>query len=206
MPINLQVDPLSLELHEKEIEVPVDAEDPVQGTVVVTVRELPYAVAKSLQYRDIATSQSFGQTQPVFAQLKAGAPVDPRAMDRLGLAFAERRAAQTEIIRWGVCGHRAEDFKVKGAPIPFESVSASLVGTAYQVASPRMIHLYQMANGPSLVDGVSGLFGILAEAVRDFQRGVVRTPQEIWDEAKAEREKEEAKAKAEKAKATPAPQ
>lgn len=199
MPIDLRIDPLSLELHEQQIEVPVDADDPAKGTVVVTVRELPYAIAKGIQYRDLACSQSFGKTQPVFAQLKSGAPVDPRDMDRLGLAFAERRAAQAEIVRWGICGHRADDFRVKGTPIPFESVSASLVGTAYQVASPRMIHLYQMANGPSLVDGVSGLFENLAEAVRDFQRGVVRTPQEIWDEARAEREKEEAKAKAEKA-------
>lgn len=180
MPIDLAIDPLSIELHEREIELPVHARLRDKGTVRVTLRELPYAVKHSTEMQGLSNVGELSKASEYLGRMAKGDLPAPSEFSEMGQAFARLREGQLELIRWGVVGHRAEDFKLKGVPIPFETVEKKLTGVLYNVVSPRMLVMYQMAS-PGLSPDT--LFWRLAEAVREFQHGTIRTPEEVWAEA-----------------------
>ena len=189
MPIDLPLDLLSPDLQEREVEIPVSAHDRAKGTVHVTLREMPYAALKSCQMQGLFSLGPLSKAGETLTQLRDGGGATSEAMLEMGQAFELLRLEQTELIRWGVLSHRAEDFKLKGIPIPCETTEKKLAGQLYRVPNARMILLYQVSS-PGLA--VGSLWWLLADAVRRFQQGQVRTPEEIWSEAEAEAAKDTA--------------
>jgi hypothetical protein len=146
MPVDLS-SLLSLDAEEREVPIPVGAE-----TVHVTIRELPYgkAVAVRLAYASAYQAwQEAGVLSSASAEAIAG-------------ALTALYQAQCEVVRWGVVGHREEDWDDKGVGVPFESTEATFNGERYRVASPRTLRLYLSAGG-----GRPGDAGTLIPALAD---------------------------------------
>jgi hypothetical protein len=153
MPVDLS-NLLSLDAQEREVSIPVGSE-----TVHVTIRELPYgkAVAVRLAYASAYQAwQEAGVLSSASAEAIAG-------------ALTALYQAQCEVVRWGVTGHREEDFLLGGLPVPFESSVATFNGATYPTASPRMLRLYLLAGGGRPGDPGT-LIPALAEAVLAAQR------------------------------------
>jgi hypothetical protein len=143
---------LSLDAREKEIEVSAGAE---RGSVRIKIRELPYAAFQLIRLRYQAALQMLAVAS---SDLKTKATAD-----------AALHKAFCEIVRWGVVGHREEDFLLGGCTTPFESTEATFNDDTYRVASDRMLRLYEFAGGGGVGDpGV--LLPELAGAIMKFQR------------------------------------
>jgi hypothetical protein len=165
MPVDLS-SLLSLDAAEREVEVPVDPENPAAGTVPVTIRELPYGVARRLGLRSAATSRAY---EVVTERLKGRTTDSLTAEEAEALSVAEEDLfeAQREWVRWGVTGHR--DVRDRRGPIPFEASSATFNGRTYSVASDLTLRLYSILGGGSL--GRPGtLMPALSLAVHKAQR------------------------------------
>jgi len=182
--ISLDNDLLSLEFAERDVEVPIDARDESKGCVIVRIREIPYAIKKSLDVRSYAAFDKVEQAREVYGKIASHKDVTPEEISSVGAAFGSVRDAQLEVIKWAVCGHNEKDFLVKGAPTPFESVDIVVSGVRYSVASPRMLRLYSLAS-PESIDALHTSFiANLAHIARQFQVGTIPTPKEIWDAAR----------------------
>ena len=179
MPIQFDTDFLALDFKEREVAVPVDALDRSKGCVNVTVREIPYAVKRSLELRSNAAFARLPRAQEILSNLTLDS-FDTKQLDTVGESLGAFRDVQCELIKWGVCNHRAEDFLVRGEPFPFESIALLFAGVSYQVASPKMLQLYTSANGRNNPLLHTTLLANIANAVRAFQDGKVLDPEEVW--------------------------
>jgi hypothetical protein len=143
MPVDLS-SLLSLDAQEREVSIPVGSE-----TVHVTIRELPYGVAKRLSFRYGSAYQAYEACKASVERLgkEGAAPLSPEEQDALASALADLWEAQRDCVRWGVVAHREADFLAGGLTIPFETAEAVFNGAPYRVASPRMLRLYQLAGG-----------------------------------------------------------
>jgi hypothetical protein len=181
--INLDTDLLSLEFREQDCLIPVDAKDRSKGSVAVRIREIPFAVKKSIDLKFYAANDRLAKASQHLSKLAKGEPVLNTEIDEIGAAFGTLRDSQLEIIRWAVCGHNADDFINKGLPVPFSSQDTILAGVRYSVVSPLILRLYQ-AISPSGIDSVNTNFiACLAAVAREFQNGVLLTPEMIWQDA-----------------------
>ena len=169
-----------LEPQTREVEVPLSAVDRTQGTVHVTLRELPYAIKTSVELRYLAASRDINEARETLNLLGDGAHVEGHKIDEIGAAVGALRAAQLEVIKWGVVGHRAADFVAGESVIDYTSAPATCAGVAFEVASPRTLRLYQLLAPASFLTARSDLIANLSEAVLRYQRGEVLTPEEIW--------------------------
>jgi hypothetical protein len=166
---------LSLDPTEQEIEVSAGAE---RGSVRVTVRELPYGIARRCSLRYLGALQAYEAARKGLDGL-GDAPLPPAAADALAGALSALYEAQREVVRFGVSSHRAEDFLAGAVEIPFEPAESTFNGQPYRVASERMLRLYVIAGGGRLGTGDAGeLLPALAEAVLAFQRPESAAPQE----------------------------
>jgi hypothetical protein len=156
---------LSLDAEEREIEVSAGEG---RGTVRVTVRELPYAKHRAISLRYLGASQAYEAARGALEKLGAS-PLPVADAEALAGALGALWEAQRECVRWGVTGHREEDFLAGGVGIPFESTDALCNGERFRVASDRMLRLYQFAGGGRPGDA-GELLPALAEAVLAFQR------------------------------------
>jgi hypothetical protein len=84
--------------------------------------------------------------------------------------------------RWGVAGHRAEDFLEEGEagekPIPYTGSTATYHNATFAVASEDTLDLYERVLPKKMF-----LHSIRA-AIAFYIGGVVPTPRQIWDSAK----------------------
>jgi hypothetical protein len=179
MAIQIDTDFLALDFKEREVAVPVDALDRSKGCVNVTVREIPYAVKRSLELRSNAAYARLPKAQEILNDMTLES-FDAKQVDKVGETLGAFRDTQLELVKWGVCGHRAEDFLVRGEPFPFESVPLLFAGVSYQVASAKMLQLYVSASGRNNPLLHTTLLANIANAVRAFQDGTVIEPEEVW--------------------------
>jgi hypothetical protein len=157
---------LSLDAEGREVEVPVDPENPAAGTVPVTIRELPYGVARRLGLRSAAANRAYSAITERLEGREADT-LTPEESEALSAAEEDMVEAQREWVRWGVTGHR--DVRDRRGPIHFESASATFNGKTYSVASGFTLRLYAALGGGSL--GRPGtLMPALALAVHKAQR------------------------------------
>lgn len=179
MPVNL----LDLEPRSVWLAIPVDAHDRQKGVVHVQLRELPYGKSQALDARWRGTLAHLETLEA--AQARVGAPTEAE-IEAVGDAWIAVRSANLEAVRWGVMGHREEDFLLgrngDSLPIPFEPETLSYHGQSYACASARMLRLYMLSGGGG-ARGEGTLLRLLAKAVLAFQRGETVTPEEIWAEA-----------------------
>ncbi len=178
MPHELDRDFTSLEFDEKDIELPVDPTDRAKGTVHVTVRELPYGAKHACEYRYLAASIALDKGHSVLGSILKGDIADAASIDLVGGALASLRLAETEMIRWGVVGHKG--FLLHGEPFPFETSDKNLAGVVYQVASDKMLRLYKGIAAKKFFEVGPNFFSVLAAAVKDFQSGLIHTADELY--------------------------
>ena len=178
--MTLNIDHLSLEFSERDVLIPVDATDKEKGTVTVRLREIPYAVKKSLDLRFYAASEQIEKARGVLTKIGKGEDVAHADIDRIGEAFGSLRAAQLEIIKWAVCGHDPKAFTYRGEPVLFETVDAIVAGVKYQVASPKMLRLYPAVSRDAFDTINSSFLANLALAARAFQSGEPPLTDEVW--------------------------
>jgi hypothetical protein len=205
-------DPLSGELTAREFALPVDPTGEKSRKVFhVTLSDIPEGKWAGLLSAQIAAwqaaaevygktaelEQSFRETSgfDVFDKILAAAEANTASSDAQGRAQRLVLVASREIVRWGVSGHRSEDFrfpKEEGGPptpTPFEAEEVTWEKQRYRVASERMLRLYNSR--------YVRVLGLLADAVMEFQSGRVKTPEERWEAyAEAKRKAEEAAKKA----------
>jgi hypothetical protein len=169
MPVNIDR-LLSLDSQEQEIEVSAGES---RGSVRVTVRELPYGIARRCSLRYLGAMQAYEACKATLGRLSAleAHPVSPTEADALAGALTALYEAQREVVRFGVAGHRAEDFLAGAVTIPFEAAEVTFNGQPFKVASERMLRLYAFAGGGNPGRGDAGeLLPALAEAVLAYQR------------------------------------
>lgn len=178
--IEINTDFLSLEFAERDVLIPVDALDESKGTVSVRLREIPYAVKKSLDLRFYAASEQIEKARGILSKIASGDQIEHADIDKVGEAFGSLRAAQLEIIKWAVCGHDPEAFTSEGKPLLFQSTDTIVAGVKYQVASPKMLRLYPAVSRDAFDTINTSFLANLASASRQFQSGSVATPEEVW--------------------------
>lgn len=179
--INIDTDLLSLEFKERDFLIPIDAKSKDKGCVTVRLREIPYAVKKSLDIKLLSASDKLDKCKKVFEKISQEEQTTSQEIDSIGEAFGSLRAAQIDLVKWSVCGHNESDFLVQGKPYPFETTDSIVAGIVYKVASPKILKLYQIATPDNLETLQTSFFASLAYIARMFQVGTVITPQDIWD-------------------------
>jgi hypothetical protein len=175
MPVDLS-SLLSLDAQEREVEVPVDPENPAAGTVPVTIRELPYGVARRLVLRSAGASRAYG----AITERLEGREADTftaEESEALSAAEEDLFEANRDWVRWGVVGHR--DVRDLRGPIPFEVSSATFNGKPYAVASERTLRLYSILGGgrpgrPGTL--LLALAAAVAKAQRPAEEGAAAGP------------------------------
>jgi hypothetical protein len=181
MPVRIDPDYLSLDARTAEVSIPVDAKDRAKGVVRLTLRELPFAKKRAAEMLHLSASTVHAASQSLWEQASNGQGLTTEEADRLARAFSGFFEATREVVRWGVVGHRAEDFLLGEVEIPFESVSLLCNGKCYDCASDRMLRLYQLAGGGRVAEEGT-LLPQIARSVLDYQRGEVKTPESLWGE------------------------
>lgn len=196
MAVELDFDPLTSEPREKERPVPVRNNDPSKGTIRVTLRDIPrgrYNALMSAHQTAVGAFANVFNTSAEQAEkliegassldeVLAVATIEILNVKKMGHAWQLLHMARAELVRWGVCGHQADDFmfpKAAGespSPTPFEDVKETWEGELYALANNRMISLY---SHPRV-----GILGNLAAAVRAFNEDKWKTPEQIWGEEK----------------------
>lgn len=179
MPVVFDADYLSLDFKEREVSIPVDSLDRAKGCVTVTIREIPFAVKRSLELRRSFSFSRLPKAQELLSKLDSE-HIDTGALNTVGETLGLVRDTQCELVKWGVSNHRAEDFLLRGAPVQFESVPITFAGVSYQIASPRMVQLYASANGKNNPYLHTTLLANIANAVVAFQEGQIVEPEEVW--------------------------
>jgi hypothetical protein len=134
MPIT--IDYLSLDTKTTWVEVVIDPKDPGAGSVKLKIKDIPWAKWQSLQIELLAAQQALA-TCIEHVQREGS---DRTASVKYGEALQRVITAQTEMIRWGVCGH--DEIVTQQGPVPFESASMTFDGVPYEVAAPSMLLLY----------------------------------------------------------------
>lgn len=192
MAIELDFDPLSSESREKELPVPVRESDPSRGVVHVTIRDIPrgrYFALSSAHQSAVRVFSAVLDTSTEDAEkllqgtsdldgLLAVATAEVVHSAQMARAWQLLHLARKEMVRWGICDHRASDFRFPKAgeeitDTPFEAVTEQWEGMSYRLASPRMIGMY---SHPRV-----GLLGYLAGAVKDFNEDKWKTPEQRWE-------------------------
>jgi hypothetical protein len=180
--ITLDTDYLSLEFREQDVIIPVDAKDESKGCVTVRLREIPFAIKKSIDLKFYAANERLQRASASLSKMGKGEEVLNSEIDDIGQAFGTLRESQLEIIRWAVCGHNADDFLVKGVPFPFESTETILAGVRYSVVGPRVLRLYQLVSSQGIDAVNTNLIANMASSARAFQNGTIPTPEEVWND------------------------
>ena len=141
MPIT--IDHLSLDTKTTWAEVVIDPKDPSAGSVKLKIKDIPWAKWQSLQLELLSAQQVLASC--IEHVQREGS--DRTASIKYGEALQRVITAQTEIIRWGVCGH--DDISTAKGPIPFEGGTTTFDGAPYEVAAPSMLLLYsRLADRP----------------------------------------------------------
>ena len=182
MPFELPSDLLSLDARTLELPIPIDATKPELGTVHLTIRELPFAINQARRFRFMSAQVHLEKIREQLFGADGNREPTPEEYSRLGEALGHYRAAELEVIKWGVVGHRSQDFLAAGQPIPFESSREQLCGESFEVCSARMLKLYTSITPFVLSTTRTAFSSLLSRAILDFQTGTPRTPAQIWEE------------------------
>lgn len=203
---DLTRDPNDEDQHQDEVALAVDISDRKKGTFRVTYQDIPFGKLKAQRTALAAAWSALGGVMGVGSDLLKAFEEgqDPRAKVEKALAIGKANIekspaiveatglieeAQRELLRWGIAGHQAEDFRYpkakgeapsatpfEGTPLPWEK--EPLVGP-----NERMIRLYERC----------GLLERLSSAVLAYQDGRLLPASEEW--ARFEEKKKEAEQK-----------
>jgi hypothetical protein len=150
---------------------------------------------RGLAVEELAAAKARGASFEELAAIKTSARAAVVGqIEELKKEKAKRRrelvARQRDLVAWGVCDHKAEDFldDETGEAFPFDAERGEYDGVAYKVASPVLIAAYLSAGEP--------FFKALYNAIVRWQQGVAWSPAKVWEEHKAAQERIKALVKA----------
>lgn len=173
MPIT--IDFLDLDTRREWVSLPVDPADQGKGSARFELQDIPYAKWQSLIMEAYSSAEHLTKCIEALRQAHS-----EQVNKDFGEALSRMMRANTDIVRWGVCGH--DEISNSAGKIAFESHLVTFDGSQYKVASDKMLLLYSMIGRDNR--GGSTLLTEITAAVRRHQGGETQPALEaLWKSA-----------------------